>query len=85
MTTITDCRAVKGGCRVKTLDGQRVFLKPGANDIEIDGWSAVWTYTETPPGISIRGAQPIAGKTITLSNVPKKRPAKKKTKARKAR
>lgn len=65
MTTLIDVRTVQGGVRVKTADGQRVFLEPGDNEITIDGFTANWHYDAEKQDVRISGAKPVGG-TIEL-------------------
>jgi hypothetical protein len=56
-----DVRAVEGGCRVKTKDGQRVFLVPGDNKVELDGFEGTWNYDTATQQVTIRGVKAIEG------------------------
>jgi hypothetical protein len=60
-TTFVDVRAVEGGCRVKTKDGQRVFLVPGDNKVELDGFEGTWDYDPEAQTVTIRSVQAIPG------------------------
>lgn len=69
-TRLVDVRTVPGGVRVKTADGQRVFLEPGDNFIELDGFSANWHYDVDKQDVRIADVKPIEG-AVTIAKTPK--------------